>query len=237
MIREWIFSKLHSKKSNTTINRSQVSLLYPELPFYGKKGTLCRIEETEKSYYTVLYNQDGTLDPIKKPTPKRKGKTLPIITKEYYDELKKYLDFTNNQYMNYRNTRLHKQINKKHTTIALIVSGTMMGVFLPAWFSSVKILSYVGAIMEATSMLTFYITYDLKKEITIDEKKKAFIEQYNFYQENLINYNQIKAEKQKISQTKYTEISRKKEPEQTKVKSKTKELKRENEKIEQKQAA
>ncbi|MCI6266453.1 MAG: hypothetical protein MR598_06400, partial [Erysipelotrichaceae bacterium] len=75
--------------------------------------------------------------------------------------------------------------------------------------SSNQVLCYIGAIMEATSMLSLYITINLKNTIEKDDKKKVFIEQYNHYQESLIEYNQQKAKNKQNMKTQYTEVSSK----------------------------
>lgn len=211
MIKE-LFSTMFetkNKKVQTNSNNNQTITLFPELPYYGKKGTIHRVEETDYNYIYTVYNDDGSIDKNKRIVPKRKGKNLSCIEKQYYNDLKKYLEYTNHEYMNCKHDRLRKYVNKKHITIGIIVSMSMMAISIPIWFSSIQVLCYIGAIMEATSMLSLYITINLKNTIEKDDKKKVFIEQYNHYQESLIEYNQQKAKNKQNMKTQYTEVSSK----------------------------
>ena len=211
MIKELFSSIFRSNISQTKTENQSNTALFPDIPFFGKKGTICRVEDDklEDTYKVVVYNHDGTINPIKITTPKRKGKNLSAVTEEYYNDLKKYLDFTNTEYMNCKNNRLHKQINKKQLKIAGIISITMTILSFPALISSIQVISYIGAIVEASSLLFLYITYDLKKKVQNDEKKKTFIEQYNRYQEKLVMYNQKQSQNTKLKHTQYTEIPNK----------------------------
>ena len=67
-------SILFQEQKNNPDELDTNTLLAPEIPFYGKAGTICRIEEDSESYYKVLYNQDGSIKKQKVPVPKKKAK-------------------------------------------------------------------------------------------------------------------------------------------------------------------
>lgn len=209
---------LKRKKSNLEDNNNIV--LYPKIPFYGIKGSIHSIEDAENVYLKVVYNHDGTIDPLKRPIPKKKNKNLCLVEDDYYKDLKTYLEFNHDKYLDYKNNIKQPKLSKKQTKAAIMATTTLSIISFPILLYT----SYVGAILEAISLLSLYKTIDIKKQHEILEKKKQFLEEYKQYQKELITYNQNNSKK--AYKTIYTEIATKnatKEKDYPKIKLLTKE--------------
>lgn len=200
--------------ANVNPSDTYVETLLPDIPFYGMKGTICRIEvlkdddDRELCYYKVLYNHDGTIDSEKIRVPKCKGKNLVSLLNDYYTDLKQYLDFNNDKYLDYKTNLMNKKFDKRKVQIAVMISVAMTIVSLPILILT----NYVGAIMSGASILLLYKTNSLNKKIMEDEKKHKFIKQYDQHQQRLVNYYVIESNQQsKKHQTKYTGISSKRQ--------------------------
>lgn len=196
-----LLKDLKSVKSNSENNENIV--LYPEIPFYGIKGSIHTIEETENAYLKVVYNHDGTIDPLKKPIPKKKSKNLNLIENDYYKDLKTYLEFNHNKYLEYKSNLVKPKLTKQQVKIGIIIAGTMTIISFPILITT----SYIGALLEAISILALYKTIDLKKQHETVAQQKKFLSEYKEYQKELITYNQSNSKKS--YQTVYTEIATK----------------------------
>lgn len=218
---------LKRKTTNQAID-SLIETVLPDIPFYGLKGTICRIEvlkddydNRELCYYKVLYNQDGTISKDKVRVPKSKGKNLSSLINDYYNDLKKYLDLNNSKYLDYKENGLKEKNNKKTIQALIILSVIAIVIFIPILLST----TYIGAIIEAICLLLFYKANELHKKIIEDEKKSEFIKQYDYYQKDLVKYQSLKNDKdnklKKYNQTKISSKSNKLEQEFKKNKIKT----------------
>ena len=196
-----LLKDLKSKKSNSENNENIV--LYPKIPFYGIKGSIHTIEETENAYLKVVYNHDGTIDPLKKPIPKKKSKNLNLIESDYYKDLKTYLEFNHDKYLEYKNNLVKPKLTKQQVKIGIIITGTMTIISFPILITT----SYIGALLEAISILALYKTIDLKKQHETVAQQKKFLSEYKEYQKELKTYNQSNSKKS--YQTVYTEIATK----------------------------
>lgn len=204
-MKKGLFLSRFMKQKNNSLEQDQiVKVLLPDIPSYGIKGSICRIEETEESYYKVLYQLDGTTEKI--PVPKKKQRNFSSIVDDYYKDLKKYLDLNHGKYHEYKENRLKQKMDKKFVQIGVLVSFGMALISLPILVST----TYIGAFLEAISILFLYLTCDLKREIVEDEEKHTFIKQYDSYQTRLVDHNVMKANQNNQSKrTVYTEISSK----------------------------
>lgn len=207
MSRKLFFQKLESIDN---IDYCLETLL-PDIPFYGTKGTICRIEvlkdvddNRELFYYKVLYNHDGSINPDKIRVSKRH---FALLVKDYYSDLKKYLDLNNDKYLVYKTERSANFLDKNKIQLQFVVSMILTAIGIPILIST----TYIGAIIEAIFILLFYTTYDKKKKISESDAKTNFIKEYDEYQKKLVNYNLNIANKDNIiNKTAYTCISTKK---------------------------
>lgn len=179
----------------------EIISLFPEIPFYGIKGSIHKIEEAKECYYKVLYSDTGAIDPIKKPVPKNKGKNLSSLIDDYHHDLKKYLELNNNKYLDYKSSSKAK-LSKRQMKACFFLSSLAVVTSIPVLF----LISDLGAILGGVSVFALYKVYDLK---TKQDKKEEFMKQYNTYQKALVNYNQMKSDKKKVKETTYTKISSK----------------------------
>ena len=205
------FQSLFKEQTIVGVENSSVKTLVPKIPFYGIKGTICTIEETPESYYKVLYSDNGKIDPVKKPVPKKKGKNLFSITDDYYQDLKKYLDLNNSKYLEIKNSRPQKYLSKQKLQICLGIVTLASLVSLPVLFLT----AYVGAILEAISLVLLYKLYDTKEKVKVQEEKQRFIKEYDIYQRTLVEYMeryQNRAKNNTVQGTTYTKIATKEEP-------------------------
>lgn len=196
------------------IQSKATNKMFDEIPNIGIKGAIHNIEEANECYYIIEYNADGTLDPIKKPVPKNKGKNLPFITDIYYKNLKKYLEINNDKYLKYKNIPRQHKLSKMKLKVYTIITFVATSCSLPVLF----FVSDIGAVFSAISLLSLYKVYDLKK--TQDNQEK-FIKRYDVYQRMLIEYNLKNEQPKKKYETKYTKIATKEEPVQEKTRPKT----------------
>ena len=217
--------KLFFQKSANLENTNYcVETLLPDIPFYGMKGTICRIEvlkdvddNRELFYYKVLYNYDGSINSDKIRISK---KYLSSVVDDYYNDLKKYLDLNSDKYLDYKKNRLVNKLDDKIIKLSLAISSGLVMIGIPILMSTV----YVGAIIEAIFILSLYTTYNMRKKNVEEDEKIEFIRQYDNYQKNLVEHNIVNSNKNnKISKTIYTYVSKKEqslENELPKVKSK-----------------
>lgn len=193
-------SIFQSKKDNLSENNNK--LLFPELPFYGIGGTIHHIEEAPEAYYKVLYNQDGTINSLKLPISKKKGKNYALIKKEYYQEVEKCLKVYETQYLEHENNKYKPTLTNNQFYLLAIVT------FL-AGIASIPFLlttAWIGLIFTTVSVLALYIVCDLhKKDITNTKNQSEFKKQYKELQRNLIDYKSGTSTKKKV-ETSYTKI-------------------------------
>ena len=200
-----------NKTTPKTINNVQTKTLVPKMPFFGIKGTICTIEEAPECYYKVLYGANGKIDPKKKPVPKKKGKNLCLVFDDYYKDLKKYLDLNNNKYLEVKNTHSKKYLSKKKLQICIAIATLISLISVPA----ILLTTYIGAILEAISLVILYKLYNTKEKMKLQAKNQNFIKQYDNYQRLLIQYIESKQKGLKnnnIQATAYTKIATKEEP-------------------------
>ena len=193
-----------NKKEEIDTNYNEI--LLPEIPFYGISGSICRIEEAEESYYKVLYNHDGTINKTKIPVPKKKNKNFNLIIKDYYEDLKQYLDIFENTYLEYETNNITKILTNKQYYCLLIVTFLASLLSIPFLFTT----SIIGVIFGSISIFSLYLVYDIHKK---DEEKinirNTFKNNYKQLQNNLVEYKNGNIKyKEKQKETIYTEIKK-----------------------------
>lgn len=197
-------------------NDVRYEALSPDIPFYGKKGTICRIEVSKDSegnelcYHTVVYHEDGTIHPTKINTPRNKGKNLTLLLESYYKELKKYLEFHSHQYLDYKNTGLKKLFNKKKLQALIFLFGILTFAALGIFFQTMGLVSFLSAVTAGITGLVTGIQAKGYLEVIKDEKQQKTLHEYEELQRELIEY-LSKREKMKNSknrkQTIFTPIA------------------------------
>ena len=186
-----LFSK---KEANLDTTNGQFVALCPDIPFYGIKDTICRIEVSkdlegrELSYHKVLYNHDGTINPKKVNIPRNKGKNLDLLLGDYYGDLKKYLEVNSNQYFNCKNNSLKKKVDKKKTQILIVILAIVSLALFPVMGYTTGIASTISAILTASSLLGLYMQVNSYAKIIAEEKNKKYIDNYEEKHEKLVQF-------------------------------------------------
>lgn len=184
-------------------------LLFDELPFYGISGTICRIEEAPESYYKVLYNQDGTINPQKLPVSKKKGKKFIAIQEDYYSEVKNILTKFKDQYMEYENNKYNPTLTNNQFYILAIVTFLASMASIPFLLTT----AWIGLVFETISVLSLYIVCDIhKKDVQNKKERTAFMNKYIKLERDLVDYQtgnfSYKDKKVKTEYTKIEEIDK-----------------------------
>lgn len=176
--------KILFKKSDNLGNDN--NLLLQELPFYGIGGTICRIEEAEESYYKVLYNQDGSINPLKIPVPKKKKKNFKYLLDDYFKDLGNYLDMFKNKHIELE-TNTYKEVLTNKQFILLSTITFLASIFsIPFLFTT----TIIGLIFSAVSILSLYIVCDIhKKDVQTINERNIFIDGYKKLEKDLKDYN------------------------------------------------
>ena len=161
------------------------------LPFYGKRGSISKIIETEKNYSVTKYGITGK-EELELVIPK-KYKNYVGLMQNYYQDLKCYLESTYNYYLECKNTRLKKKMNIKNIQLGTYISvaGFALGSILMTGFLSATItetIAYIGLVIMASSISGFCATRNLTKEYKKDKQKAEFIEKFNTLNRSLENY-------------------------------------------------
>lgn len=187
-------------KKNSYSNNNQ---LLTELPFYGIGGSIYRIEEAEEAYYKVLYNHDGSINSNKIPVPKKKNKNLQFLLKDYFEDLNKYLELFQNQYLDYENSSNKVTLTNKQFILLAIITLLASIFSIPFLFTT----TYIGLLFSTISVLSLYIVCDIhKKDINRNKERNNFMKQYKELERDLANYRSGKSILKENNKTIYTEI-------------------------------
>ena len=190
-----------AKKNNLQENNR---LLFNELPFYGKGGTIYRLEEADDAYYKVIYNQDGTIKPQKLPISKKKGRNYRLLESEYYKEVEKYLKCLNDKYLEVENTSYKTTLSNKQFYALAIVTFLASVASIPFLLTTATI----GLVFETISILALYIVCDIhKKDVKNIKEHSSFVKKYKELERDFANYNLGNTNsKEKTTETTYTKI-------------------------------
>lgn len=181
------------------------NLLLQELPFYGVGGSIYRIEEAEESYYKVLYNQDGSINPLKIPVPKKKKKNLKYLLDDYFKDLSNYLDKFKNKHIELNNSTYKEVLSKKQFILLSLVTFLASIFSIPFLFTTTTI----GLIFSAISILSLYIVCDIhKKDINNIKERDTFVNQYIELEKYLMDYNTGNSSFKAKSRTKYSSVKK-----------------------------
>lgn len=191
------------QKNNEQIDDN--NLLLQELPFYGIGGTIYRIEEAEESYYKILYNQDGSINPNKIPVPKKKKKNLKYLLDDYFKDLSNYLDKYKDKYIELNNNTYKEVLSKKEFVLLSSVTFLASIFSIPFLFTTATI----GLIFSAISILSFYIVCDIhKKDIKNINERDIFVNQYSELEQYFSDYNTGNTDLKTITKTRYSSVKK-----------------------------
>lgn len=202
------------------------------LPFYGKSGTISRIETIYDDTYTDTprvsyylkyeYDKNGN-EKSYQIVPKKKHKEL---EDSYYNDLNMYLKANADKYHTYKSTRLKKTRKDTEIYTDILISSLIMlsGIGLTIKSLSLGVdagTTYLGVVIAGAAG-----SYDLISGMDLvalikDNKKKKFINKYEALQSDLNNYNIRSEGKSKDNVTRYKGISNEKMMGNTLKKTKT----------------
>lgn len=186
-------------------------MLNLSLPFYGKRGSISKIFETEKNYSVTKYGINGK-EELSLIIPK-KYKNYVGLMQNYYQDLKGYLESTYHYYLECRSTRLKKEINIKKVQLGTCASigGFAIGSILMTGFLSSAIteaMAYVGLVIAASSISGFCATRNLTKTYKKDKEKADFIERFNSLNRSLENYYRAFDQSKEQTPTKFNGLNK-----------------------------
>lgn len=168
------------------------------LPFYGKKGTISKIQEQDKYYIVSRYDingKEGFVTKVAKTT-----KNYNLLLENYYSDLKDYLVKYGNRYEEYKMTRLNKKINMNLVNLLKLVAIIMITSSIPLLLTH-EALGYLGVVLDVLSIPTLVTSINLSLKDSNDKKKAEFINKYNELEHRLIMYNDNK--EKTVNLTKY----------------------------------
>ena len=155
-----------------------------EVPFYGERGSICKIERIDHMYQVTRYGINGEEGEVTLTPVKNKG-----LMKNYIDDNKKYLEKNWEKYLTSLNQQPKSPLKKKKV---IALSGIS---------SAITIASGIGIIFAPEilmflclpTFLTSFITTcsELKKlnGIKKEEKEKKFRKQYEKITQEVNQYN------------------------------------------------
>ena len=170
-----ILTKKTKKEDNTNIL---------QVPFYGERGSICKIERINNIYQVTHYGINGEEGEITITPAKNKG-----IIKNYIDDNAKYLEKNWERYLTSLSQQPKSQPKKKKTIALSGISGSI------ALASAVGIIFAPETLMMAclpTFLTSFIATCsEIKKlkSIKKEEKEKKFRKQYEKITQEVNQYN------------------------------------------------
>ena len=187
---------------NKEVNIVENNIILPKIPFYGISGTISHIEESSECYYKVIYREDGSINSLKLPIPKRRSRSLVMIKEEYYNEVEKYLTSVKDKYIEFKDNKCNTTLTNKQYILLFIIT-LLASIFSLPFFLATALM---GLIFESISVLSLYIVCDIHKKDVIKLKEyNDFIKEYQEFEERLSIYNSGKKENAFIELTREVE--------------------------------
>ena len=183
-------------------------MLYLKIPFYGKRGSIAEIKESDKTYDLSTYDIDGKINnyisKIKK-TYENKNAILNNFYEDTYEYLKMYKD-------KYDNASYKKNINFPSTKIIeniFIASGVLTISAIPVALLT-DIYGIIGYSL-AIGVPFLVASYTVLNKIDKQNKRKRFVNEYAELNNIYRNYENYKNQKDKIKAREITPVNRNKE--------------------------
>lgn len=171
------------------------------LPFYGKKGTISNIEETDKNYLVHRYDITGK-ENLTLKVPKN-AKNYNLLLENYYTDLKDYLITNNNKYEYCKKNKAKNKVKVKTIIYLKLASIALIAVSLPL-LSTQSTLGYIGVALDVLAIPTIISSFKLSIKERNSEKSANFINKYNELEHRLRIYNENKS--RTVSLTKYSGV-------------------------------
>ena len=177
------------------------------LPYYGKKGTIKSIEETDKNYEVNRYGMNKN-DTYQLKVKKNKINEE-LLVENYYNDLKNYLTEQKDKYDKYNKDNKNK-VNQTKLNVLKLTGIILIGSSIPL-LQTYGTPGYIGV---ALDIISIPIVIEILK-LTIKEKKQnnrtKFINKYDELKHRLRIYNENNSKSLEL--TKYSSlISNNKEP-------------------------
>ena len=183
-------------------------MLYLKIPFYGKRGSIAEIKESDKTYDLSTYDIDGKINnyisKIKK-SYENKNAILNNFYEDTYEYLKMYKD-------KYDNASYKKNINFPSTKIIeniFIASGVLTISAIPVALLT-DIYGIIGYSL-AIGVPFLVASYTVLNKIDKQNKRKRFVNEYAELNNIYRNYENYKNQKDKIKAREITPVNRNKE--------------------------
>ena len=177
------------------------------LPYYGKKGTIKSIEETDKNYEVNRYGMNKN-DTYQLKVKKNKINEE-LLVENYYNDVKNYLTEQKDKYDKYNKDNKNK-VNQVKLNVLKLTGIILIGSSIPL-LQTYGTPRYIGV---ALDIISIPIVIEILK-LTIKEKKQnnrtKFINKYDELKHRLRIYNENNSKSLEL--TKYSSlISNNKEP-------------------------
>ena len=177
-------------------------------PFYGRRGSICKIIETEKTFITTRYGLNGQEEAAITTITPNKNKNKNRIFKECHQDLKNYLEINYDNYLSYTKKRAKKDIDIKKIAIATLLSIAILPISVFITMTMTGAISYIGVVGIALSLTTLCAEIDFAKAYFKDKKYSKKINEYKSYEKKLNNLNISLAQtKDNKKNTTYSNIS------------------------------
>ena len=178
-----------------------------EIPYYGVRGSISRIDEHGKHYYVYRYDDRGNIGNCF-VIPKKYEKKL---FENYIDDVKNYLDTNKEKYLTSFSSQLKTSLNLKKHFVGLSVSVVLaISSILASIFTS-GVASYIGIAGFFFSFISSCYEGQILNKCMLENKRHGFIHQYKEYLNQVNEYNIKNKKFDRVDSTKYSNIVRQEE--------------------------
>lgn len=149
-------------------------MLYLQLPFYGKRGSIAEIKETEKTYDVSTYNNDGKASITSKV--KKTNSNLKALINNYHKDTDEYLRTNREKYDIASYEKNTEYPSAKTIKAAFITSAVLVSTAMP--ISALTGMAGVTVYSLVIGTPFFIASYKVLKKIDKQNKKNSFINEY-----------------------------------------------------------
>ncbi|MBQ6494649.1 MAG: hypothetical protein IJI49_01455 [Bacilli bacterium] len=168
------------------------------LPYYGKKGTIAKIDENKRFYLVSRYGTNKKEKYILEVPKTSLNKEL--LMQNYYNDLNEYLIISKDKYNEYYKSK-DKKI--KGLNIIKLTGILMLGSSVPL-LKTYNTLGYIGIALDVLSMPVIITAIKLSIDDKKLETKNKFINKYEELNHKLKIYNESK--EINLEKTKYSKV-------------------------------
>ena len=151
------------------------------LPYFGKKGTIKRIDFNNKEYTNkyIVYRYGCSSDEEAMFMIPKNETNMKLLIDNYYKELEDYLETYKSLYDDYTSSS-NKRINKRLVSLIFIISIFMALLSIP-FLATHTALGFIGVSLDVISFPIIGIGINLLIKEHDEEKKHDFIRRYKEY--------------------------------------------------------